>query len=75
MTNAVTFFFTEFERIFHISVKLAFDMYQETVSFHSLATPLKYDKISQKKRILFFVRKLTLLETETMIFMVDGNPV
>ena len=40
-------FFTEFERIFQISVKLAFDMYQENVSFHSLATPLKYDIITK----------------------------
>ena len=45
--------FTEFERIFHISVKLAFDMYQENVSFHSLPTPLKYDKISQKNAFYF----------------------
>ena len=36
-------FVTEFERFFHMSVKLAFDMYQENVSFHSLPTPLKYD--------------------------------
>ena len=65
--------FTEFERIFHISVKLAFDMYQENVSFHSLATPLKYDNISQKTHFIFHF--LILLETEIMIFLVDGNPV
>ena len=47
------FFFTEFERIFHKSVKLAFDKYQENVSFHSLPTPLKYDKISQKNAFYF----------------------
>ena len=67
------FFFTEFERIFHISVKLAFDMYQENVSFHSLPLPLKYDKISQKTHFIFHF--LTLLEPEIMIFMVDGKPV
>ena len=48
-------------------------MYQENVSFHSLATPLKYDKISQRTHFIFHF--LTLLETEIMIFKVDGNPV
>ena len=53
LTNAVTIFCTELKRIFHISVKFAFDMYQENVSFHLLATPLKYDKISQKTHFIF----------------------
>ena len=48
VTNAVTFF-TDFERIFHMSVKFAFEMYQENVNFQLQAIPREYDKILHKR--------------------------
>ena len=67
-----SFLFTEFERVFHISMKFKFDMYHEKLIFQSHATSLKYDKILQKA---FFFTSWYLYHPEIMGAIVDGKTV